>query len=167
MIIHSAARAPEDQWIAQEIVVEDEPAAATPQPAEPVPEVFSPGLLDPDEPVPNPQLEVPVGELVSGKPVTVRVRMPDLPCRIYVKFWVNDRQTRSLLDGPRWLVDFNPTGLGDLEATTQLTVPFGSLEIQFEAIAIEMATQRESHKVVAARMVVPPDTPTLSFPEWS
>ncbi|MBW4491104.1 MAG: hypothetical protein KME12_25375 [Trichocoleus desertorum ATA4-8-CV12] len=166
MIVHPTARSPEDQWVAQEIVVEDEPVVATPQPAEPEPEVLSPTLLHPDESVPNPQLEVPVGELVSGKPVTVRVRMPDLPCRIYVKFWVNDRQTRSLLDGPRWLVDFTPTGLGDLEATTQLTVPFGSLEIQFEAIAIEMATQRESHKVVATRMVVPPDTPTLSFPEW-
>nr|WP_290223194.1 hypothetical protein [Trichocoleus desertorum] len=169
MIVHPTARSPEDRWVAQEIVVEDEPVVATPQPAEPEPdepEVLSPALLHPDESVPNPQLEVPAGELVSGKPVTVRVRMPDLPCRIYVKFWVNDRQTRSLLDGPRWLVDFTPTGLGDLEATTQLTVPFGSLEIQFEAIAIEMATQRESHKVVATRMVVPPDTPTLSFPEW-
>ncbi|MEP0869847.1 hypothetical protein NDA01_08535 [Trichocoleus desertorum AS-A10] len=166
MIVHPTARPPEDQWVAQEIVVEDDPVIASPLPAEPTPEVLSPALLDPDAIVPNPQLEVQTGELVSGKPVSVRVRMPDLPCRIYVKLWVNDRQTRSLLDGPRWLVDFTPTGLGDLEATTQMTVPFGSLEIQFEAIAIEMATQRESHKVVATRMVVPPDTPTLSYPEW-
>jgi len=167
IVVHPTARLPEDQWVAQEIVVEDEPVVAAPKSTTAEPEAPNPALLDPDAAVPNPQLEVPAGELVSGKPVTVRVRMPDLPCRIYVKFWVNDRQTRSLLDGPRWLVDFTPTGLGDLEATTQLTVPFGSLEIQFEAIAIEMATQRESHKVVAARMVVPPDTPTLSFPEWS
>ncbi|MBD1862677.1 MULTISPECIES: hypothetical protein [Trichocoleus] len=166
MIVHPTARPPEDQWVAQEIVVEDDPVIATALPAEPTPEVLSPALLDPDALVPNPQLEVQTGELVSGKSVSVRVRMPDLPCRIYVKLWVNDRQTRSLLDGPRWLVDFTPTGLGDLEATTQMTVPFGSLEIQFEAIAIEMATQRESHKVVATRMVVPPDTPTLSYPEW-
>lgn len=167
IVVHPTARPPEDEWVAHEIVVEDEPVVAVPQPVVAAPEAPQPALLDPDAAVPNPQLEVPTGELVSGKPVTVRVRMPDLPHRIYVKFWVNDRQTRSLLDGPRWLVDFTPTGLGDLEATTQLTVPFGSLEIQFEAIAIEMATQRESHKVVAARMVVPPDTPTLSFPEWS
>ncbi|HEY9749025.1 MAG TPA: hypothetical protein V6C63_10120, partial [Allocoleopsis sp.] len=123
IVVHPTARPPEDEWVAHEIVVEDEPVVAAPQPVVAAPEAPQPALLDPDAAIPNPQLEVPTGELVSGKPVTVRVRMPDLPHRIYVKFWVNDRQTRSLLDGPRWLVDFTPTGLGDLEATTQLTVP--------------------------------------------
>lgn len=165
LVMHPKVRRPEDEWIAQEIVVDDEPDIATQTPATPT-ETQSSALLAEDEPVPTPKLEVPAGELVSGKPITVRVRIPNLSTRIYVKFWITDRQTRSLLDGPRWLVDFTPTGLGDMEATTQLTVPFGSLEIQFEAIAVEMATQRESHKITAERMVVPPDAPTLPIQEW-
>ena len=166
LVIHPRSRQPEDEWVAQEIVVDDEPDVKTQAAASPAETTQPAALLSDDELVPTPKLEVPAGELVSGKPITVRVRIPTLSTRIYVKFWITDRQTRSLLDGPRWLVDFTPTGLGDMESTTQLTVPLGSLEIQFEAIAVEMATQRESHKVAAERMVMPPDAPTLPIQEW-
>lgn len=122
--------------------------------------------LGEEDPVPTPSLEVQGGELTTGKPVNVRIRIPKCASRIYVKLWVNDCQTRSLLDGPRWLVDFLPDPEGMLETNLQLTIPEGSLEIRFEAIALEMQTQRESHKVSVTRQVVPPGLPELSLDEF-
>ncbi len=113
-----------------------------------------------------PRLEVTSGELVSGELVNIRVKLPNLIPRVYVKLWVTDRQTRSLLDGPRWMLDFLPNGLGDMEAFTQITIPFGSLDIRFEAITIEMHTQRESHKVSVEREVVPPNLPVMSLEDF-
>ena len=126
-------------------------------------EILNPLVLSEDEPVPTPDLQVTSGELVAGQPVNIRVRLPNLLPRIYIKLWINDRQTRSLLEGPRWLVDLLPNGHGALEATTQLIVPLGSLDIRFEAIAVEMQTQRESRKVSVDRAVVPPNLPALSL----
>jgi hypothetical protein len=158
-----------------EIVVEDEPSSyqsarwRNPKSADDLDSTLdrsSPLLLSADQSVPRPDLQITPGELTAGQPVNVRVRLPDLLPRIFVKLWVTDRQTRSLLDGPRWLVDFLPNGFGELEAFTQLSVPFGSLEIRFEAIAIEMHTQRESHKASVDRGVVPPDLPVMSLDEF-
>ncbi|MBW4574862.1 MAG: hypothetical protein KME08_06200 [Aphanothece sp. CMT-3BRIN-NPC111] len=139
-------------WTALEFVVDDELTA--PEPA------FPSRLLE-DKPLPPPELVVPTGELTAGQPVAIRVKLPPDSAHIYVKLWVQDRQSRSLLDGPRWLVDFSSNGSGTLEAMTQLTVPFGSLEIRLEAIAIDTTTQRESHKVTVDRVVVPPNVPSL------
>jgi len=123
-------------------------------------------ILPKDEPIPPPRLEVTNGELVSGELVNIRVKLPNLIPRVYVKLWVTDRQTRSLLDGPRWMLDFLPNGLGDMEAFTQITIPFGSLDVRFEAITIEMHTQRESHKVSVEREVVPPNLPVMSLEDF-
>lgn len=141
-----------------EIVIEDEP---------PSPAAHSPGRilshpslfyrLADDEPVPVPLLSLPNQELVAGQSITLCVRLAKTPARIQVKVWVQDRQTRQVLDGPRWLVDFFPCGDAVVEAWTQLTVPLGCLEIQFEAIAIEIYSQRESHKTSLERSVLPPD----------
>jgi hypothetical protein len=156
--------------LSEEIVVDDEPEAVVPHPkvrslrtqkvttTEP-----NPLILPPNKPVPTPTLEVTSGELVAGQLVRVRIRLPYLQQRIYTKLWLVDLQNRSLLDGPRWLLDFFPNSAGELEAITQLSVPFGSLEIRFEAVAIEMHTQRESHKVSVDRSVVPPDLPVVSL----
>lgn len=173
----SAATAPslaDARSLIEEIVVDDEPefkerdrhhpnptlAAAVDAPPNPL-------VLPADDAVPMPTLEVITGELIAGKPINIRVKLPNLLPRIYVKLWVIDRQTRSLLDAPRWLVDFLPNGLGDLEAMTPLTVPFGSVELRLEAIAVEMHTQRESHKVTVDRVVVPPDLPSVSLDDFS
>ena len=167
----------EAERVEKEIVVDDEPdhrsnrrrtgsrqlKAEHPTPDEDEPNVL---ILPKDEPIPMPKLEVASGELVAGALVNIRVKLPNVIPRMYVKLWVTDRQTRSLLDGPRWLLDFLPNGLGDMEAFTQLTVPFGSLEIRFEAIAIEMHTQRESHKTSIDRDVVPPDLPVMSLEDF-
>ena len=163
----------EEDLLNREILVDDDPEpivndVLTPQKPLPVspPQIPNPLLLPVDEEVPTPSLNLASEELIAGQAIVVRAKLPNLLPRFYVKFWINDRQTRALLDGPRWLVDFTPNGLGDLEASTQLTVPFGSLEIQLEAIAVEVATQRESHKVVLDRAVIPPNLPDLSLDEF-
>lgn len=119
-----------------------------------------------DEPMPAPELIVPEGELTAGESVSIRVKLPSVLPQIYVKLWVHDRQTRTLLDGPRWLVDFTPTGLGFLETLTQLTVPFGSVELRFEAITVDTYTQQESHKVTIDRVVIPPNLPSWSLDDF-
>lgn len=117
------------------------------------------------EPLPTPQIFVKQGELVSGETVDVTVTLPPTTHPVGVKLWLQDLQNRVLLDGPHWLMNFVPNSKGDREAWTSLTVPHGCLEVQFEAIAIELATQRESHKVSCDRAVVPPDLPSLSLDE--
>jgi hypothetical protein len=96
----------------------------------------------------------------------VRVKLPPHQARLCVKLWVQDRQSRYLLDGPRWLVDLFPDSAGQLEAMTQVVIPFGSAEVRFEAIAIDLDSQRESHKVALDCVVVPPDLPSISLDEF-
>ena len=121
----------------------------------------NPLLIGADELVPTPSLEIEaVDEVVAGQLLRVRVKLPMIQPKLYVKLWINDRQTRTLLDGPRYLVDFVPDAqYRSMEATTTFTVPLGSLEIQIEAIAIETATKREGYKVSSALEVVPPNLP--------
>jgi hypothetical protein len=172
---------PNIDWESQEIVVEDEDL---PEPEQTVvrddaSDMISPvqqlkpqpksAILYPRQlnlPLPAPELFIPTSELAAGEPVTVRVKLPPHPARLCVKLWVQDRQSRSLLDGPRWLMDLIPDRSGELEALTQLTVPFGSAEIRFEAIAIDIDSQRESHKVAVDCVVVPPDLPNFSLDEF-
>jgi|GEM_PF-6350175 len=144
-----------------EILIEDDSPPPTPIQGRVLshPSLFY--RLAEDEPVPVPVLSLPNQELVSGQSITLCVRLAKTPAWIQVKVWVQDRQTRQVLDGPRWLVDFFPCGDAVVEAWTQLTVPLGCLEIQFEAIAIEIYSQRESHKTSLGRSVIPPEL-TLS-----
>jgi hypothetical protein len=116
-------------------------------------------------PLPIPQLDVPEGELIAGKSIRVRVYLPDVREQMAVKLWMEDCQTRWLLDGPHLLKNLLPNSLGDLEVMTHFNIPFGCLEIRLEAIAIDMATQQESHKVTIGRTVIPPDLPTLQLDE--
>jgi hypothetical protein len=117
-----------------------------------------------EQPVPTPELIVPNGELISGDSLIVYVKLPPDAANISVKVWIKDRQSRFLLDEPRFFGDFLAKD-GCLEAMTQLTVPFGSVEINIEAIAINTSTQSESHKVSIERVVVPPEVASLSFEE--
>lgn len=150
-------------WAAYEIVV-DEETIASPPPAAPVttetviPDLFQ---LPADEPIPRPTLVVPNGKLTSGRAVTLRVRLPQVKSRIYVKLWVHDRQNHMILEEPRWITDFLPLGDGEVETMLQITLPHGALEVQFEAIAVEALTQRESGKVTIERQVLPPSSPVL------
>jgi len=137
-----------------------------PPPPPPLPQREIPPPRKIERPIPAPELSIPANELAAGEPVTVRVKLPPHPARLCVKLWVQDRQNRYILDGPRWLMDLIPDRKGEQEALTQLTVPFGSVEIRFEAIAVDIDTQRESHKVAIDCVVVPPDLPNFSLDEF-
>ena len=126
------------------------------------PSLVSPQLR-PQIPIPTPILDIPDGELSGGDLVLIRVRLPAYPGAIYVKLWVQDRETRQLLDGPRAFVDFTGNKAGELETLTQLIVPLGSLSIRFEAIAIDVETQKESHKASCDRTVIPPEFQQKSY----
>ena len=173
----------EEELTAHEIVVYDleelePPPPVTPQPpvpspavvpepiARPAPQPPSPPNLEDEIPVSMHAIRIPDGDFVAGQTVEMTVQFAPTPLRTYIKFWLSDRQTRTLLDGPHWLVDFTPNGLGQMECQTQFAVPYGCLELQLEATAVEMATQRESPKVTLNREVIPPDAPALSLDEF-
>ncbi|TAF57801.1 MAG: hypothetical protein EAZ61_00390 [Oscillatoriales cyanobacterium] len=118
-------------------------------------------VLPADASIPSPELIVPPGHLTAGRSILVRARMPELSARIYIKLWIYDRQNQALLDGPRWLTDFLPLGDGTVEGMVNLTVPYGGLDVQFEAIAVEVETDRESYKTAIERRIVPSAPPTL------
>lgn len=144
--------------INQEIVVDDDkPALAKTNP------VFS--FSQASEPVPIPQVEVPAGELIAGQPINITVRLPKSAARIYAKLWVRDRQLRILIENPRWLIDFKPDGFGALKAQTVVTLPLGCMEVQFEAIAIEMTSQSESQRTIVCCSVISPELSVLSLEE--
>lgn len=171
-------------WAAQEIVVEEEEeeppaveesivqpdASQERQPIKPLVstklELILPSTVHLESPLPAPTICVPTAELTAGEPITVRVKLPPHSARLCVKLWVQDRQSRYLLDGPRWLVDLLPDGAGQLEAMTQVVIPFGSAQIRLEAIALDLDSQRESHKVTVDCVVVPPDFPGMSLDEF-
>lgn len=151
-----------------EFVVYDAPDRWTPkqQPApteNPNAPSRSKGLLSQqtnEEPVQvaAPSLEVPEQDLIAGEWVAVRVRLPmsNGDSRAYVKVWMNDLQTRTLIDAPRLLMQFTPNDHNELETLMRVKLPTGCLELQFAAIAIDMSTLQESRKVVQNRRVMPP-----------
>ncbi|OUL24093.1 hypothetical protein BV372_29130 [Nostoc sp. T09] len=117
------------------------------------------------EPLPTPKLHVPEGELIAGTSVRVRVELPQVSSEVVIKLWIEDCQTRWLMDGPHLLKNLQMNSLAELEVTTQLHIPFGCLEMRVEAIALDPQTQQESHKVTITRTVIPPDLPTLQLDE--
>jgi hypothetical protein len=106
--------------------------------------------------LPVPILTVPATEVVAGLPLTIALHLPQSEPRPFVKLWVKDCQTRTVVDGPRWLADFKRRGPELWEATTQITLPLGLLEVVFEAIAIDLETQQESRKTSVVKPVIPP-----------
>jgi hypothetical protein len=150
---------------AAEIVVDDEALAIpTADDAASEPEGdWSGPVLPANEPIPIPRLQLPTHELVAGQEIMITIKLPSLLARVYVKLWLRDRQTRELLGTPRWIIDFVPDGFGNQMAKTEVIVPPGYLKVQFEAIAVEIATQRESDKVTLTRPITPPDLSPLSL----
>jgi hypothetical protein len=108
--------------------------------------------------IPTPNIIIPEGEIISGTPMIIAVRLPAIAPKFFVKFWIKDLQTRTIVDGPRWLLDFSIVPDTDLiETRTNISIPLSSIDVAFEAIAIEAQTQRESHKVRVIRAVIPPN----------
>jgi hypothetical protein len=166
----------DDNLVSTEVVVDDDPDDAVAHPPRPhlydrrdmanLEEMEELPLLPEDQSIPAPQLRVKQGELTAGEAVMVTVTLANVPSRIYVKLWLYDRQNRARLDGPKWLINFLTDDQGDLEGRSQFMVPFGCREVQFEAVAIEMATQRESRKVTLEREIIPPNLPLSSIDNW-
>ncbi|ELS33012.1 MULTISPECIES: hypothetical protein [Pseudanabaena] len=118
----------------------------------------SPQSFSEQEPIPIPELLIPAGEIISGTPMLITVRLPVLTTKFFVKFWIKDLQTRIIVDGPRWLLDFSVVPNTEfIETRTHISIPLSSIDVAFEAIAIEAQTQRESHKVRVTRAVTPPN----------
>ncbi len=115
------------------------------------------------ENLPIPQVYIPPGELISGKSLNIRVRLPEGNSHLAVKLWLEDCQMRHLLDGPHLLTNLTPNKNKELEVITKLNIPFGCLEIRLEAIAINTVTQQESHKFTIQRTVIPPDLPNIQL----
>ena len=123
---------------------------------------------DPDEPIQvlPPVLDVPQQELVAGEWIAIKVRVPATNYQPYVKVWMNDLQTRTMIDAPRLLMQFIPNDNNELETLMRVRVPSGCLELQFAAISIDMATLQESRKVIQNRRVMPPDDSLAIFDDW-
>ncbi|MCL2934295.1 MAG: hypothetical protein MGG11_19225 [Trichodesmium sp. MAG_R03] len=124
-------------------------------------------ILPDEEPLPVPHLEVLAKDVVAGRSVKVRVKLPEGLPRIYVKIWVYDRQAQAVVVGPHWLTDFIPNGMGEIEVIAELEIIYGCLEVRFEAIAAEVETNRESHKAAIEYLVAPPPPPKLPFDHLS
>lgn len=107
------------------------------------------------QPIPEPILGLSKTEYRATERAVVRIMLPAYPDRLYVKLWLQDRQTRNLLAGPLQLTDFTPNADGSTETLTQMTIPQGATEIRFEAIAINPRLQQESRKVGLDRQVIP------------
>ncbi|WP_416209796.1 hypothetical protein [Nostoc sp. LEGE 06077] len=159
-------------WLAQEIVVDDTDSEAgeeisVAQQQQSVSTLSNSLPLDGEmvEPLPIPLLHIPEGELIAGQSIRVRVELPEVPSQVVVKLWIEDCQTRGLLDGPHLLKDLLPKALGGVEVMTQINIPFGCVEIRLEAIAFHPPTQQESHKATAVRTVIPPDLPNYQLDE--
>ncbi|NRB07008.1 MAG: hypothetical protein HRU34_06830 [Richelia sp.] len=151
-------------WLSQEIVVDDitSPAVeSSDNSLEPEPEKASTTAKTTAVTLPIPELYVPTGELIAGRSIKVRIRLPNLGPHIAVKLWIKDFQTRRLLTEPRILKNWLPQAPEHLQLTTPVQVPLGCLEIQFEAIAIDLTTQQESHKVTIPRFVIPEEFPQI------
>ena len=111
--------------------------------------------------LPTPQLYISQGQLLAGKSINVRVRLPQGNSHLAVKLWLEDCQTRNLLYTPHLLTNLTPNNNGELEVITKLDIPFGCLEIRLEAIAINTSSLIESHKCTIQRTVIPPDIPNI------
>ncbi|MDJ0799133.1 MAG: hypothetical protein QNJ51_20320 [Calothrix sp. MO_167.B12] len=163
-------------WLAQEIVVDDiippklEPSTDELETTnrsidEQQPLTPPEPLLSPQEEklefIPVPELYVPPGELIAGQSIRVRVVLPNLGPHIAIKLWLKDCQTRKLLEAPHILKNWLNEPPHHLQLTTQIKVPLGCLQIYLEAIAIDLITQQESHKISILRDVIPENLPQI------
>ncbi|MFS8860971.1 hypothetical protein NW852_10770 [Synechococcus sp. H60.1] len=127
----------------------------------------SPGTspLSPQVPAacPVPQLVVPE-QLRAGDNFDVVLRLPasvnsasgsTSQPPLWIKFWVKHGRTRSLVDGPRWLLDFSRDDQGRWQALTRMTIPPGVPELIFEAWAVSPDRQQQSDRVTERRSILP------------
>jgi hypothetical protein len=66
---------------------------------------------------------------------------------------VKHGQTRSLVDGPRWLLDFTRTDQGQWQAITRMTVPLGIPTLIFEAWSVSPDLKQQSSRTTLKRSI--------------
>ncbi|MEM9161754.1 MAG: hypothetical protein AAGC54_01630 [Cyanobacteria bacterium P01_F01_bin.4] len=164
----SAAPLPESasaDLSAHEVVIYEESTPVAP-PIKPAAPSSSPQDLAELPILPTPTLEVPNRELTAGEMISIGIRLAPTSNRPYVKVWMNDLQTRTLIEEPRLLMHLTPNDHGELETYMRVRVPRGCLDLQIAAIAVDMTTLQESRKSVANRRVIPANMPSLSWDEF-
>ncbi|MEL6814649.1 MAG: hypothetical protein AAFP03_07525, partial [Cyanobacteria bacterium J06598_3] len=75
-----------------------------------------------DEDLPDmvmPVISVPMGDLIAGETVTIIVRTRPATYKPFIKLWMIDRQSRSLVIDPVLLTSLVPDALGDLEGSVK------------------------------------------------
>jgi hypothetical protein len=141
----------------------------------PPPQDHEPEPLPPPPPHPTPQPQ-PVSPTFSGSPASLHppeIQLPEvlqagdtLDIAFYlpeqpeggplpwIKFWVKQGgQSRSLVDGPRWLLDFTTDSQQRSYALTRMTVPYRCPELIFEAWTVSQDLQKKSEHRVVRRAV--------------
>jgi hypothetical protein len=98
-------------------------------------------------------LILPAGKLKAGEPLRAIVKLPIGANSMSVRLWVQDCQTRFIVDGPYWIEGFSLRGSDFIEATIELTVPSSSREIQLAAVTFDPDSHRESYKALVDRSV--------------
>lgn len=165
-------------WGSQEVVIIDEAEMLAIAPAaEPSPGFDSSGVPYPKEALmgdrledspsitpPIPQLQIKKSPLKAGDTVAIYVTLPPYEDGIYVKLWMKDRQSKTLVSGPHHLVEFDRSAQGHLSTIYQFVLPPGFLELDIEAIAINPHTQEESHKQTLSQTIAPGEDPGDTFP---
>jgi hypothetical protein len=96
--------------------------------------------------VPTPILTVLSEEIKAGNWLEINITLPNYTNDISVKIWLQDRQTRAIIIEPIYIYGFLLNVDQQLETTTKITIPGGSVEVLLEAIAIDQKTKRESYK---------------------
>ncbi|MDX2270894.1 MAG: hypothetical protein NW237_02955 [Cyanobacteriota bacterium] len=106
-----------------------------------------------------PELGVPL-DLKAGDNIDIVLRLPAsenlFPTStppVGIKFWVKHGQTRSLVDGPRWLLDFTHTDQKEWQALTRMTIPAAIPDLIFEAWAVSLDRQHQSPRTTLKRTI--------------
>ncbi len=103
--------------------------------------------------LPLPEIWVPE-QIQAGETVDITLRLQPLEeTPLWIKLWLKQDRTRSILDGPRWLLDFTRTDQGYLQAITRLTIPHGSGEIVFEAWAVTSDLLHQGERTLLRRSI--------------
>lgn len=105
-------------------------------------------------PPPIPQIELVCPQLEAGTPILLRATIPDRVGNWAIKLWIKDCQTRRIVDGPRWLLDWE-TVKGIKQTESYICFPFGCLTATIEAITVELTTTDQSRKFYLECPIVP------------
>ncbi|NJK64030.1 MAG: hypothetical protein HC921_16315, partial [Synechococcaceae cyanobacterium SM2_3_1] len=126
-------------------------------PRSPTPiDLYSPPFSGSSASLQPPEIQLPE-ILQAGDTLDIAFYLPEQPEGVplpWIKFWVKQGgQTRSLVDGPRWLLDFTTDSQQRCYALTRMTVPHRCPELIFEAWTVSRDMQKKSEHRIVRRAV--------------